>query len=124
MKKEEKYNVNEFWKLNGNKVIHCANKEQAEMLLKVFRRMESAEKVAFTKYGYTYMSKSYKLKDEGETCFDNMEHDFDLEYYQSNGNYEIHEFDDVDFSEYLTKEELKAMKNSLKKENGELELGK
>ena len=115
MKKNNKVSVNDFWKLNGNKVIHCTSSEQAEILLEVFKRMESAEKVTFTKYGDTYMNRKNE-SDKQDRCFDNMEHDFDYNYYKQNSSYAIYEFESVDLSEYLTKEEVKTWKKLIEKQ--------
>lgn len=121
MKQENKLNINDFWKLDGNKVIHCKNSTESKLLLEVFNRMKDQNKIKFSNYGYSYLKHNISLDHYGneiqDRCFDNIEHDFDLAYYKKHTGYKIYEFDDVELTEYLTKEEINLLKNSNKQIN-------
>ena len=116
--------IDDFWKLDSNKVIYCKNPDESELLLTIFKRMEDCKKHIAQKVGYSYLR--YDLTDKNskqERCFDNLEHDFDLVYYQNHASYDIYELKDIDLSAYLSKKEQKIVSDYFKSSSSENELG-
>lgn len=94
MKKEiKKITVDEFWK-NNNNAIHCKNKSQFAIVVKVFSKMDK-----HWVHGLKYRESD--SEDYSRFIFTTFGSDgtcgLKRQYRKSN----IYEFDEVDFSKYL-----------------------